>query len=246
MNTAANDVRLEGVTHTFGRTSALADVTVTVRGDAITGLIGRNGAGKTTLLRLMAAHLRQRSGRIEMGGRGVWENPDVTSRVYLARHDGALFAESRVGVTEQMHRHLRPRWDGQYFRELLDRFEVPYRRTPRAMSTGQRSALQAAFALASRAEMTLLDEIHLGMDAVSRRTLYDEILADYARHPRGIVISSHLVDEIEPLLEEVVVLDRGRLLAAGECDAVRESHSPHAHLASLTDVLVTLTSGGSR
>ena len=115
------------------------------------------------------------------------------------------------------------------------------------LSRGQRSILGAVIGLASRAELTLLDEVYLGMDAVARRLFYDELMADYVAHPRTIVLSSHLLDEVEDLMEDVVVLDRRRVVAAGDAAAVREQHSTGDRLASLTDVLVTLSSpGGTR
>ncbi|GAB49118.1 putative ABC transporter ATP-binding protein [Mobilicoccus pelagius] len=128
-----------------------------------------------------------------------------------------------------------------FFTSLLEAFEVPERRTPAKLSTGGRAALRAAFALATRAEVTVLDEVHLGMDAVTRRAFYDALLADYAAHPRTMILSSHLLEEIQPLVEDVVVLDRGRVVAAGEVDDVRRAHSRGDSLASLTDVLVDLT-----
>lgn len=240
MNTTY-DVHLAGVTHRFGSTTALSDVTATIRADTIVGLIGRNGAGKSTLARLVAAYDRCQQGTVEVGGQPVWENPDRTSRVYLARHRAVRAEDPPVRATRALHRLTRPQWDDAYFERLSTRFGVPHRRTTRAMSVGQQASLWASFALASRAEVTILDEIHLGMDAVSRRFLYEEILADYAEHPRTFILSSHLVDEIEPLVEDVIVLDRGRVVAAGDADDVRSAHSTPGHLASLTDVLVDLS-----
>lgn len=101
--------------------------------------------------------------------------------------------------------------------------------------------LGAVIALASRAEVTLLDEVYLGMDAVARRMFYDELMADYVAHPRTIVLSSHLLDEVEDLLEDVIILDRGRVVAAGDADTVRQQHSTGDHVASLTDVLIRLS-----
>ena len=79
------------------------------------------------------------------------------------------------------------------------------------------------------------------MDAVARRMFYDELIADWIAHPRTIILSSHLLDEVEDLMEDVVILDRGRVVAAGETDAVRARHSRDGAVASLTDVLVSLS-----
>ncbi len=234
-------VELDAVTHRFGSTEALTDVTVAVRPGTITGLVGRNGAGKTTLLSLVAGHRPVQHGSVRVGGHDVWEDASVTSRVCLAKDTGGVLEDQRIRHTLRIHRALRPRWDEEYAVHLLERFGVPLRRRPDQLSRGQRSVLSGVIALASRAEVTLLDEVYLGMDAVARRLFYDELMADYLAHPRTIVLSSHLLDEVEDLLEDVVVLHRGRVAAAGGADEVRQQHSTGDHLASLTDVLVSVS-----
>jgi ABC-2 type transport system ATP-binding protein len=234
-------VELDAVSHHFGSSPALTDVTVSIRPGTVTGLIGRNGAGKTTLLSLVAALRPVQTGTVRVGGRDVWEDPDVTSRVCLVRDKGGVLEDQRIRDTLRIHRALRPHWDHDYALSLLDRFEVPLRKHPDQLSRGQRSVLGATLALASRAEVTLLDEVYLGMDAVARRMFYDELMADYIAHPRTVVLSSHLLDEVEDLMEDVVVLDRGRVVAAGDVDTVRRQHSTDDHLASLTDVLVRVS-----
>jgi ABC-2 type transport system ATP-binding protein len=236
-------VEVDAVTHRFRGVEALSDVSLSVRPGTITGLVGRNGAGKTTLLSLIAALRPVQTGTVRVGGRGVWEDPSVTSRVCLVRDRGGILEDQRIRQTLRLQRALRPHWDEEYAVELLERFAVPLRKKPEQLSRGQRSILGAVIGLASRAELTLLDEVYLGMDAVARRLFYDELMADYVAHPRTIVLSSHLLDEVEDLMEDVVVLDRGRVVAAGDAAAVREQHSTGDRLASLTDVLVHVSTG---
>ncbi|MGD8201043.1 ABC transporter ATP-binding protein [Ornithinimicrobium sp. W1679] len=242
MNTPLG-VEVDAVTHRFRGAEALSDVSLTVRPGTITGLVGRNGAGKTTLLSLIAALRPVQTGAVRVGGREVWEDPSVTSRVCLVRDRGGIFEDQRIRHTLRLQRALRPHWDEEYAVELLGRFGVPLKKNPEQLSRGQRSILGAVIALASRAELTLLDEVYLGMDAVARRLFYDELMADYVSHPRTIVLSSHLLDEVEDLMEDVVVLDRGRVVAAGDADTVRQQHSTGDSLASLTDVLVHVSTG---
>lgn len=237
MNTPLG-VETDAVTHRFRGAAALSDVSLSIRPGTITGLIGRNGAGKTTLLSLIAALRPVQTGHVRVGGRDVWEDPSLTSRICLVRERGGVFEDLRIRHTLRLQRALRPHWDEAYAMELLERFGVPLKKTPEHLSRGQRSILGAVIALASRAELTLLDEVYLGMDAVARRMFYDELMADYLAHPRTIVLSSHLLDEVENLMEDVVVLDRGRVVAAGDADTVRQQHSTGDSLASLTDVLV--------
>lgn len=236
---------LEHVSYTYGSTTALHDVSVTFRPGVITGLIGRNGAGKSTLAALAAGFRRPQVGSVAVDGAPVWENADITTRVCFMRDTGGLVEDERLTDSLSFLRALRPNWDEDYFRSLLDTFALPQRKLrPDKLSRGQRSALAAAVALASRCELTIVDEIHLGMDAVARRLFYDALMADYITHPRTFIVSSHLLDEIEDQLEDVVVLHRGAVVAAGNADDVRQQHSGEAGLASLTDVLISVSQGG--
>lgn len=235
-------LEVRGLSHRFGAVTALADVTLTVRPGTITGLVGRNGAGKTTLAALVAALRPVQSGAILLDGAAPWEEPAVTRRIHLVRDRGGVVEDERIRMTFAFAAMLRPNWDDEYAHALLDRFDVPFRRKPQQLSTGKRSALSAILGLASRSDLTIFDEVYLGMDAVARRMFYDELVADYVAHPRTIILSSHLLDEVEDLLEDVVVLDRGRVVAAGPADDVRRQHSRPDRLASLTDVLIALSS----
>lgn len=240
------EVTLQGVIQRFGRTTALDGVDVAFRPGVITGLIGRNGAGKTTLLQAVAALRPVTEGQVLVDGAPVWEDAARTSRVCLLGHTGGVLEDVRIAATLDLYRMLRPDWDEAAFRRVVDRLEVPLDGRPSRLSTGQRSAFAAALALASRAEVTLLDEVHIGLDAVARRRLTEAILEEYAERPRTIVLSSHLLDEVEEVMEDVVVLHEGRVVAAGPAGELREEHTRGGgRPASLTDVLENLSGGAS-
>jgi ABC-2 type transport system ATP-binding protein len=204
---------------------ALDGATCVFPAGAITGLLGRNGAGKTSLLSLLAGFRRPTAGSVRVGPEGheqdPWENPAIVSGVQLVRESGDVLYDEKVGATLKHYAALRPEWDADYAGRLLDLFEVDAGKTPAALSRGKRSALGATIGLASRAPMTIFDEVYLGMDAPTRYTFYDELLKDYAEHPRTIILSSHLVEESERLFEHVVVVDRGRVLLAEPADDMR-------------------------
>jgi ABC-2 type transport system ATP-binding protein len=152
----------------------------------------------------------------------VFENPLVTRRVCLIRETGDTGdKDERVGDALSTAAHLRPSWDGDYADDLVDRFRIPRRTKLGELSLGQRSALGMIFGLAARAPVTLFDESHLGMDAPSRAAFSDELLSDFMAHPRMIIISTHLIDELSPLFEEVVIIDNGRLLLQDETEVLR-------------------------
>ena len=114
-----------------------------------------------------------------------------------------------------------PNWSEELARQLLTDFDLPLQRRIRKLSRGMRSAVGIVIGLAARAELTLFDEPYAGLDAVARQLFYDRLLADFAEHPRTVVLSTHLIDEVADLLEHVVVLDRGRVVLDAPADDVR-------------------------
>jgi ABC-2 type transport system ATP-binding protein len=220
-------VELRDVVVRYGRSDDLAldGATLTIRPGTITGLLGRNGAGKTTLAALLAAFRRPTSGSVRLGSdaelEDPFENPWTTMHTQLVRESGDVWGDSKAKDTLDYYAALRPHWDADLAGRLLDEFEISPRKHPDQMSRGKRSALGAVIGLASRAPLTIFDEVYLGMDAPSRYAFYDALLADYAEHPRTIVLSSHLIDEVERLFEDVVVIDRGKVLLAEPAEDVR-------------------------
>ncbi len=213
-------VELHGLSVRFRSTSALDGVTATVFPGTICGLLGRNGSGKTTLLSTIAAFRRPSGGSVRVDGEAPWENPRVLAGIALVREGGDV-PDVRVGEVLRYGAAMRATWSGEVAERLLGRFGLRASQRVEHLSRGQRGALAAVVGIASRAPLTLLDEVTLGMDAPARYACYDELLADYLVHPRTVVLASHLIEEVDRLLEHVIVLDRGRVLVADEADALR-------------------------
>lgn len=218
-------IELRDVTQRFGEVTALDGLSVTLDGGRIHGLLGRNGSGKTTLLSIAAAMRRPTSGEALVGGQPVFENPLAASQVCLIRGAGDTvdgdWPDDRVEHALRFAAAMWPRWDDDHAGALLDRFEVPIRSRLGELSRGKRSAVGVVLGLASRAPVTMLDESYLGMDAPSRYVFYDELLEDVLRHPRTIVLSTHLISEVSALFDRVTIIDRGRLLVHDDAEALR-------------------------
>jgi ABC-2 type transport system ATP-binding protein len=114
-----------------------------------------------------------------------------------------------------------PQWNAELADALLADFGLPAGRAVKKLSRGMRSALGIVIGVAARAEVTMFDEPYAGLDAVARQIFYDRLLADYAEHPRTILLSTHLIDEAAGLLERVVVIDRGRIVLTADADDLR-------------------------
>ncbi|MGO3661693.1 ABC transporter ATP-binding protein, partial [Microbacterium gubbeenense] len=115
-----------------------------------------------------------------------------------------------------------PNWDQDLCERLIEDFQLPLKTTIKKLSRGQLSAVGVIIGIASRAEITFFDEPYLGLDAVARQIFYDRLLEDYTEHPRTILLSSHLIDEIANLIERVLVIDGGRILMDSSAEEARE------------------------
>lgn len=224
MNGTPPPVVLRGVSRTYRETRALDGVDLDLAPDRVYGLVGRNGSGKTTLLSVIGQQVRpDRGGRVELFGRPGWENPEALSRTVLLRDRQRYPEDFRVRHVLQAAPAFHAGWDPELARRLAEDFRLPARTKVKKLSTGQHSALGIVLGLASRAELTMLDEPYGGLDPVARELFYDRLLEDFARHPRTVLISTHLVDEVANLLDHVLLLDRGRLVLDAGLETARAS-----------------------
>ena len=199
---------------------ALDQVTLDLEPGSITGLLGRNGAGKTTFLRIVAGHEFASAGTVAVLGACPVENETVLRQMVFVREDQA-YPDFRVRQVVQAASWFYPNWSHELAGALLEEFNLPLDRRVRKLSRGMRSALGIVIGLAARAEVTLFDEPYAGLDPVARQLFYDRLLADYAEHPRTVLLSTHLIDEAAGLMERVVVLDRGRIVLNTAADDLR-------------------------
>ncbi|MCW2787390.1 MAG: transporter ATP-binding protein [Marmoricola sp.] len=221
MNDTETVVEVSHLTRQFRGTRALDDVSLRIARDSITGLLGRNGAGKTTLMSLLTGQDFPTSGRIRVFGEDPLENAPVLARTCFVRENQQYPNNFRVHHVLSACANFHDSWDRDLAAILLADFDLPRNREVSKLSRGMRSALGILVGLASRAPLTIFDEPYLGLDATARQQFYDALLKDYAEKPRTIVLSTHLIDEVSGMLEEVVVLDNGRLALSGSADDLR-------------------------
>jgi ABC-2 type transport system ATP-binding protein len=214
-------IELRGLTVRYGDTVAVDDVSLELPAGVVYGLLGRNGSGKTSLLSALASYRKPSAGEVLVDGVGAFENPAVARATCFIRDTLDVLGQERVGAAVSLSGRLRPTFDAEYAAKLLDLFGIAPGKRVQSLSRGQQSALGAVLGLAARAPLTILDEVYLGMDAVARTTFYRELLADYLAHPRTIIVSTHLIEEVADLFERVIVIDRGRVLLHEEADALR-------------------------
>jgi ABC-2 type transport system ATP-binding protein len=213
-------IAVAGLTRRYGLEVALDDVSLEIEAGSICGLLGRNAAGKTTLLRILAGQEFPSAGSVRVLGAPPAENERVLRRMVFVREDQA-YPDIKVGHALKAASWFYPNWDARLADALVDDLALPRKKAIKRLSRGLRSALGITIGLAARAEVTLFDEPYAGLDAVARQFFYDRLLADYAEHPRTILLSTHLIDEAATLFENVVVIDRGRVVLKATADGLR-------------------------
>lgn len=214
-------VDVQGLTVRYGSVTAVDDMSFSLSGNKIYGLLGRNGSGKTSLMSALAGY-RKPAGSVLLDGEPVFENAAAMRQVCLVRHmSDAADKGDKVSHVLEYGAAWRDTWDNAYALELTDLLGISLKTKVGALSLGQRSALGVVVGLASRSPLTMLDESHVGMDTPTRYAFYDALLNDFMAHPRTIIISTHLIEELASLLEEVVIIDSGRLVLQEEADVLR-------------------------
>ncbi|MEV4617294.1 ABC transporter ATP-binding protein [Asanoa sp. NPDC049573] len=214
-------VTASGLTKRYGDVTALDDVSFTLTENVIYGLLGRNGAGKTTLMQLITGQNAATSGELRLFGEHPYENERALSHVAFVKESQKYPQAYKVWHVLSLASHLFPNWDRDFAESLVDEFKLPRKRDVRKLSRGMLSALGVTVGLAARAPLTFFDEPYLGLDAVARQLFYDRLLADYAEHPRTVVLSTHLIDEVADLIEHVLLLDGGKLVLDADTEELR-------------------------
>lgn len=214
------DVVFQNVSKTYQDFQALDHVSFALTPGKTYGLIGRNGAGKTTLLSLLASFQLPTSGQIKVDGEDPFENSRIMPEINFVYE--ADYSDEYETLKDYLHYagRYRPNFDQEYAQKLVDLFELPLDKSIKEFSKGMQSALNIVLGFASRCPITIFDEVYLGMDAPNRELFYQEIIEEQSRRPRTLILSTHLVSEMDYLFDHVLILDRGRLIIDESFDQI--------------------------
>lgn len=214
-------VTARGLTKSYGKFTAVNNVSFELERNRIYGLLGRNGAGKTTIMHMLTAQLFRTSGELKVFGEEPYENNRVLSQMCFIKESQKYADNFRILDVLAAASYFYPNWDQEYASTLIEDFRLPLKRKMKKLSRGMLSSVGIVVGLASRAPLTIFDEPYIGLDAVARSLFYDRLMQDYAENPRTIILSTHLIDEVSGILEHVLLIDQGRLLLNEEADALR-------------------------
>jgi ABC-2 type transport system ATP-binding protein len=221
-----NAIEFNNVTRTFGggvdRTVAVDQLTLAVPQGSVFGLLGANGAGKTTAIRMMVSHLLPDSGNVLVLG----ENPadqreSLRQRVAYISENMQLPHWMTLADAAAFCRRQYPNWNDALIARLEQRFRLEGKKPYSDYSKGQRRAMCIILAFAQNAELLILDEPASGLDTLARHDFLEEILAVACEENRTVLFSSHILGDIERIVDRVAILGRGRLIVEGELDSLK-------------------------
>lgn len=206
-------IEIRNVTKKYSKKStALDSISFSFDEGKIYGLLGRNGAGKSTVLNIISNRIDQNSGSVLIDGEEANENPKAQSKVFLMSEKNLYPSSMKINEMIRWTKRFYPDTDTKKAKEIAEKFGLDLKKNFASLSTGYRSIAKFITAISSNAKYTFLDEPVLGLDAGHRDLLYKIIIEEYLKNPRTIVIATHLIEEVTSILEEVIIIDNGKVI----------------------------------
>ena len=217
-------IEARGLGKRYGRRWALADCTVDVPAGRVVGLVGPNGAGKTTLLHLAVGLLRPTTGSITVLGGRPDDGPAQLRRIGFVAQDAPTYASLSVADHLRLGAWTNPRWDREHAQQRIARLGLDPRQKAGRLSGGQRAQLALTLAVAKRPDLLILDEPVASLDPLARREFLQGLMEVVAEQGVSVVLSSHLVGDLERVCDSLIVLVGSRLQIAGDIETLLATH----------------------
>jgi ABC-2 type transport system ATP-binding protein len=220
--TAAIETR--GLSKRYRKVTALTDCTITVPEGRISALVGANGAGKTTLLRLLAGLARPSGGNVAVLGGTPCQDPAFLADIGFVAQEIPLYGRLSAADHIAIGAHLNPRWDADSVRQRLTSLNIPLNQKAGTLSAGQRAQVALSLALAKRPRLLLLDEPVAALDPLARRQFLAHLTEAVAAGGLTVVLSSHLVADLERICDHLILLAASRVQLCGDIDTLLAEH----------------------
>ncbi|MGH9249826.1 MAG: ABC transporter ATP-binding protein [Acidimicrobiales bacterium] len=217
-------LRADGLSKRYGRRPALSDCTLAIPPGRVVGLVGPNGAGKTTLLHIAVGLLPPTVGSIEVLGGRPASGAAQLAKVGFVAQDTPTYAGLSIADHLRFGAHTNPGWDQQVAEDRIARLGLDPSQKAGKLSGGQRAQLALTLAIAKRPDLLILDEPVASLDPLARREFLQGLMAYIAEHGGSVILSSHLVSDLERVCDYLIVLVASRVRIAGEVDELLTSH----------------------
>ena len=200
-------IALKQVTKQYGQATVLKNITLSIDDPGIYCLLGRNGAGKTTLLKSVAGYQNITDGTIQVDGKVITTSTLDTGVSYIENF--AKHFNLPVRKLLQIASEVNPNYDYDFASEMMERFELDGKKKFNHLSLGMKTMVSTIICLASNKSVVLLDEPVLGFDAIMRVEFYDMLTESFQKHPRIIIVSTHIIEEIAKTIQKLMIIDKG-------------------------------------
>jgi len=218
-------VRADGLGKRYGATWALHDCTLEIPAGSVTALVGPNGAGKTTFLQLVVGLARPTDGTVAVfGADPVGDPAAVLPRLGFVAQEHPLYSGFTVAETLKLGRKLNPGWDDELARARVELLGLPLDRKAGKLSGGQQAQVALTLALAKRPDLLVLDEPVASLDPLARREFLQSLMEAVAESGLTVILSSHILADLERVCDRIVILANGRTQLAGAIDDVVAAH----------------------
>ena len=199
-------IELKQVTKQYGQAAVLKNITLSIDEPGIYCLLGRNGAGKTTLLKSIAGYQNITGGTIQVDGKTIATSTLDTGVSYIENF--AKHFHLPVRKLLRIASEVNPNYDYDFALEMMERFELDGKKKFHHLSLGMKTMVSTIICLASNKSAVLLDEPVLGFDAIMRVEFYDMLAESFQKHPRIIIVSTHIIEEIAKTIQKLIILDK--------------------------------------
>ena len=217
-------VQINQLSKRFGRNKVLKPLDLTVPIGSIFGLVGMNGAGKTTLIRMIMGHLHPSGGNITVLGQGPWYCPEsVRSRIAYVSENMNLPRYMTPEKAVALGAKIYSQWDAPLAERLLDDFDLRGKGAFKTLSKGQKRKVCILLAICQNADLLVMDEPASGLDVVARREFLDQVLETACRPGRTVLLSSHLLSDLERVIDRLAMIHQGRLVMTGDLESLKSS-----------------------
>lgn len=231
-------IEVKNLTKRFGDVTALDNVSFCFEENKIYGLLGRNGAGKSTLLNLITDRIFPDSGTVLIDGVAAKEDDRVLGKIYLMSEKTYYPEKMKVKEAFKWSKVFYPNFDVEYANNLAKRFELNINKPVKSLSTGYTSIFKIVIALSVNAPYILLDEPVLGLDANHRDLFYRILIERYSENPCTIVISTHLIEEVSNVIEDIIIIKQGKIIKNESREELLSQGYTVTGAASIVDIYV--------
>jgi len=211
-------IEISNLSKQFDETLALDDISLSIEKGKVYGLIGRNGAGKTTLLKLISGMLTPTKGAINYDTDYIKASYDIC----FGRDNNFYLSNYKFKALLDIAKGIFPKWDTERAKELIELFEIDTKKYYQKASKGMQTMVSIIITLCSGADTILLDEPYSGLDPINREHFYGYLRDHYFDGEKTVIISSHVIKEVEGYFEKAIIIDKGHILIDDDMDSIRD------------------------